>query len=48
MKYQKTVNFLNNTPNQPSKIRTKNWIERNDEPREKYKVDNKLNLKLQC
>ena len=48
MKYQKIVNLLDNTPNQPSKIRTNIWVERNDESRGTYKVDNKLNLKLQC
>ena len=30
MKYKKTITLLDNTPNQPSKFRTKNWIEIND------------------
>ena len=30
MKYQKVVNVLDNTPNQPSKFRTRNWVEIND------------------
>ena len=31
MKYQKIINLLDNTPNQPPKFRTKNWVEVNDE-----------------
>ena len=31
MKYQKVVNVLDNTPNQPSKFRTRNWFEINDD-----------------
>ena len=31
MEYQKIMNLLNNTPNQPSKFRTKNWIKINDD-----------------
>ena len=31
MKYQKVVNVLVNTPNQPSKFRTRNWFEINDD-----------------
>ena len=31
MKYQKIINLLDNTPNQPSKFRTKNWFEINDD-----------------
>ena len=30
MEYQK-INLLDNTPNQPSKFKTKNWVEINDE-----------------
>ena len=30
MKYQKIINILDNTPNQPSKFRTKNWVEINN------------------
>ena len=29
MEYQKMINFLNNTPNEPSKFRTKNCVEIN-------------------
>ena len=31
MEYQKTMNLLDNTPNQKSKLRTKSWIEINDD-----------------
>ena len=27
MEYQKVINMLDNTSNQPSKFRTKNWVE---------------------
>ena len=32
MEYQK-INLLDNTANQPTKFRTKNWVEINDEER---------------
>ena len=31
MDYQKIANLLDNTSNQPSKFRTKNWVEINDD-----------------
>ena len=30
MKYQKIINLLDNTTNQQSKFKTKNWVEIND------------------
>ena len=36
MEYQKIINLLDNASNQPSIIRTKNWIEINDESRGTY------------
>ena len=30
MEYQNIINLLDNTPNQPSKFRTKNWVKLND------------------
>ena len=33
MEYQKVANSLDNASNQPSKLRTKNWVEINDESR---------------
>ena len=31
MEYQKIINLLGNSPDQPSKFRAKNWIEVNDD-----------------
>ena len=31
MEYQNIINLLENTPNHPSKCRTKKWVEINDE-----------------
>ena len=36
MEYQKISNLLDSASNQPSKFRTRKWIEINDEPREIY------------
>ena len=33
MEYQKIANLTDDTSNQPSKFRTKNWVEINDESR---------------
>ena len=33
MEYQKIINLLDNTSNQPSKFRTKNWVGTNDASR---------------
>ena len=33
MEYQKIINLLDNTPNQPTKFRSKNWVEINDDSR---------------
>ena len=30
MEYKKIINLLENKPNQPTKFRTKNWVEIND------------------
>ena len=49
MEYQKIANLLDdNKLNQPSKFRTNNWVEKNDESRGTYNVIVKLSLKLQC
>ena len=32
------INFLDNTPNQPSKFRAKNWVEINDKSRGTYDI----------
>ena len=36
MEYQKIANLLDNALHQPSKCRTKNWLEINDESRGTY------------
>ena len=36
MEYQKIINLLNNESIQPSKFRTRNWVETNDESRGTY------------
>ena len=36
MEYQKIANLLDNVSNQPSKFRTRNWVEINDESRGTY------------
>ena len=36
MEYQKIINLLDNTPNQPTKFRTKSWVKINDDARGTY------------
>ena len=45
MEYQKIANLLDNTSYQPSKFRTKNWVEVNDESRGTYSVNRQINFK---
>ena len=45
MEYQKMINLLDNTPNQPTKFRTKNWVEINDDSRETYNTKSQSTLK---
>ena len=45
MEYQKIINLPENTPNQPSKFRTKKWVEVNDESRRKYNVNSQIKFK---
>ena len=59
MEYQKIINLLDNTTNQPSEFKTRNWVEINDESRGAYNDDdhddnnncdddnNNINLKRQ-
>ena len=46
MEYQKIANLLNDGSNKPSKFRTRNWVEINDDVRGIYSP--KLDLKYQC
>ena len=49
MEFQKTINLLDSTPNQPSKFKTKNWVEINDESRGTHNKYNQVrSLRLQC
>ena len=45
MEYQKVMNLLDNTPNQPPKFRTKKWVEINDESRGAYPVTSQIKFK---
>ena len=45
MEYQKTTNLLYDASNQPSKFKTKNWVEINDESRGTYKVGSQIKFK---
>ena len=45
MEYQKIINFLDNTPNQPTKFRTENWVKINDDARGTYNINSKVKLK---
>ena len=45
MEYQKIANLIDDTPNQPSKFRTRNWVEINDESRGTYNVYSQIKFK---
>ena len=45
MEYQKTRNLLDNTPNQSSKFKTKNWVETNYESHGVYNVGSQIKFK---
>ena len=42
MEYEKIINLLKNTPNQPTKFRTKNWVEINDDSRGTYNTNSQI------
>ena len=42
MEYQKIISFLDNTPNEPSKLWTKNWVEINDDVRGTYNTNSQI------
>ena len=46
MEYQKIINLLDDTTNQPSKFKTRNCVEINDESRETYDCNSDIKLKL--
>ena len=45
MEYQKIINLLENTPNQPTKFRTKNWVEINDDSRRTCDTNSQIKFK---
>ena len=45
MEYQKIESLLNDESNQPSKFRTRNWVERNDEARGTYSTNKQIKFK---
>ena len=45
MEYQKIINLLDNTPNQPTKFKTKDWVEINDDSRGMYNTNGWIKFK---
>ena len=45
MEYHKIINLLDNTPEQLSKFRIKNWIEINDQSRGEYATGSDIRFK---
>ena len=45
MEYQKIANLIDDTSNQPSKFRTRNLVEINDESRGAYNVNSQIKFK---
>ena len=45
MEYQKIINLLYNTSNQPTKFSTKNWVEINDHTRGTYNKNSQIKFK---
>ena len=45
MEYQKIANLIDDTSNQPSKFRTRNWVGINDESRGAYNVHSQIKFK---
>ena len=45
MKYQKISNLLNDASNKPTKFRTRNWVEMNDDIRDAYSPNKQIRFK---
>ena len=45
MEYQKMINLLDETTNQPHKFRTRNWVEINDKLRGTYYANSDIEIK---
>ena len=46
MEYQKIINMLCNTNNQPSKFKTKNWVEVSDDVSATYNTNSQIKFKI--
>ena len=42
MEYEKIINLLDNTTNQPNKLKTKSWVEINDDSRRTYNTNSEI------
>ena len=45
MEYQKLITLLDNTPNQPTKFRNKNWLKINDDVRGTHNNNSQIKIK---
>ena len=45
MEYQKIINLLDNTSNESSKFKTKNWVQMNDKSRGTYNINSQIKFK---
>ena len=48
MEFQKIGNLLNDESSKPSKSRTRNWVEINDDMGGAYSPNKQIDLKQQC
>ena len=46
MEYQRIINLLNDTTNESSKFKTRNWVEINDESQGTYNVSYQIKFKV--
>ena len=46
IEYQKIINLLDNTPDQRTKFRAKNWVEINDESRGTYNTNSQIRFSI--
>ena len=45
MEYQKIMNFLDNTPNQSTKFKSKNWVQITNNSRGRYNTNSRIKFK---
>ena len=45
MEYQKRINLLDKALNQPSRSKTKNWVEINDDAHKTYNTNSQIRFK---